>query len=86
LDYLLRVKLLSGTSIFEFDYEGAAKRHSHVAFEKSGNILLRALFLKVNQVEMGLLEDGIDEGPEPENLVIDGGGNDDEEVSEEGFG
>lgn len=37
-------------------------------------------------MEMSLLQDGIDEGLEPENLVIDGGGNDDEEVSEEGFG
>jgi len=35
-------------------------------------------------VEMSLLQDGIDEGLEPENLVIDGGENN-EEVSEEGL-
>ena len=87
LDSLFRVKLLTlGKSIFEFDYESAAKKHSYVAFDKRDDFLLRALFLKVNQVEMGLLEDGIDEGPEPENLAIVGGDSeDDEEVSEEGF-
>lgn len=78
LDSLLRIKLLTaGQSVGQFDRIGAAKIHSYVPMRQQDNLLINKLFKKVHDVELGLLDDGIEEGSEPDMDV-----NDEDETSD----
>jgi len=81
LDSLLRIKLLTqGQSVNDFDVEAAVAVHNFVPFERSDNTKLRALFHSVSNIELGLLVDGVDEGPEPD--LSKGVDDEDEDVGE----
>lgn len=66
LDSLLRIKLLTlGQKLEDFKIKKAVEAFSYVPIANRRGMMLSNLFEKVNNVELGLLGDGIDEGDEP---------------------
>ena len=81
LDSLLMIKLLTlGQKLEDFDIDAAVKAFTYVPVANRRAMMLSTLFEKVNDVELGLLGNGNDEGEEPDlNFSLDDDDDDDDD-------
>eukprot|EP00983_Pelagomonas_calceolata_P052367 1142829-Pelagomonas_calceolata.AAC.2 len=63
-----------------FDFEAAVAAHTYVPVASRDDMKLRELFKKVDDIELGMLCDGIDEGEEPDFDFANENGEEEEDV------